>query len=60
MPDTPKNQAAYPQKAHQFAGVGFPIVRIGVLFSLSVGTVLDLGIRRSAANSRANWRCSAT
>ena len=48
MPDTPKNQAAYPQSRAQTSGVGFPLARIGVLFSLSVGTVLDLGIRRWA------------
>jgi len=48
MPDTPKNQAAYPQSRAQAPGVGFPLARIGVLFSLSVGTVLDLGIRRWA------------
>jgi hypothetical protein len=48
MPDTPKNQAAYPQSRTQAPGVGFPLARIGVLFSLSVGTVLDLGIRRWA------------
>lgn len=48
MPDTPKNQAAYPQSRAQAPGVGFPLARIGVLFSLSVGTVLDLEIRRWA------------
>ena len=48
MPDTPKNQNAYPQSRTQAPGVGFPLARIGVLFSLSVGTVLDLGIRRWA------------
>jgi len=48
MPDTPENQAAYPQQASQTPGVGFPLARIGVLFSLSVGTVLSLGIRRWA------------
>jgi hypothetical protein len=48
MPDTPKNQAAYPQSRAQAPGVGFPLARIGVLFSLSLGTVLDLGIRRWA------------
>lgn len=48
MPDTTKNQAAYPQSRAQAPGVGFPLARIGVLFSLSVGTVLDLGIRRWA------------
>ena len=48
MPDTPENQAAYPQSRNQAPGVGFPLARIGVLFSLSVGAVLDLGIRRWA------------
>jgi Transposase DDE domain len=48
MPDTPKNQAAYPQQRNQAPGVGFPLARIGVLFSSSVGTVLDLQIRRWA------------
>ena len=48
MPDTPENRAAFPQSRTQAPGVGFPLARIGVLFSLSVGTVLDLGIRRWA------------
>lgn len=48
MPDTPENQAEYPQQKNQKPGVGFPIARIGVLFSLSVGSVLDLGLRRWA------------
>jgi hypothetical protein len=48
MPDTPENQAAFPQSRTQTPGVGFPLARIGVLFSLSVGTVLELGIRRWA------------
>lgn len=48
MPDTQENQNAYPQSRTQAPGVGFPLARIGVLFSLSVGTVLDLGIRRWA------------
>lgn len=48
MPDTAENQQAFPQSRCQAPGVGFPLARIGVLFSLSVGTVLDLGIRRWA------------
>jgi len=48
MPDTPENQEAFPQSRTQAPGVGFPLARIGVLFSLAVGTVLDLGIRRWA------------
>ena len=48
MPDTPENQDAFPQSRTQAPGIGFPLVRIGVLFSLAVGTVLELGIRRWA------------
>jgi hypothetical protein len=41
MPDTPANQAEYPQPKSQRPGCGFPIVRLVVVFSLSVGTVLN-------------------
>jgi len=41
MPDTPANQAAYPQSSSQKPGLGFPIARILVVFSLAVGTVLE-------------------
>jgi hypothetical protein len=41
MPDTPANQKAYPQPTSQKPGVGFPLLRLVVLFSLAVGTVLD-------------------
>ena len=44
MPDTPANQAAYPQCASQKPGLGFPVVRLVALFSLAVGTVLDMAI----------------
>jgi putative transposase len=44
MPDTPENQAAYPQLKSQKPGCGFPIARILVVFSLSVGTVLQAAI----------------
>ena len=40
MPDTPENQAAYPQPDSQAPGCGFPIARLLVIFSLAVGTVL--------------------
>lgn len=46
MPDTPTNQAEYPQMASQKHGCGFPIVRIVVVFSLAVGTVLDAVLGR--------------
>ena len=41
MPDTPENQAAYPQLDSQAPGLGFPIARLLVVFSLAVGTVLE-------------------
>jgi hypothetical protein len=40
-PDTRANQKAYPQHKGQKAGLGFPLIRMVVLFSLAVGTVLD-------------------
>lgn len=44
MPDTPENQAEYPQLSSQRRGCGFPIARILVVFSLAVGTVLEAAI----------------
>jgi DDE family transposase len=41
MPDTPANQKEYPQMACQKPGVGFPILRFLVIFSLEFGSVLD-------------------
>lgn len=46
MPDTPQNQAEYPQHPRQKAGLGFPIARLGVLFSLASGAVLDMATCR--------------
>jgi hypothetical protein len=45
MPDTPANQAEYPQAKTQRRGCGFPIARVLVVFSLAVGTVLNAAIR---------------
>jgi hypothetical protein len=44
MPDTPANQRAYPQPASQQPGLGFPVLRLVALFSLAVGTVLDVAL----------------
>jgi hypothetical protein len=44
MPDTPENQAVYPQARTQKPGCGFPIARILVIFSLAAGTVLEAAI----------------
>ena len=38
-PDTPENQAVYPQHANQAEGCGFPMIKLTALFSLSTGAV---------------------
>ncbi|HYH66085.1 MAG TPA: IS4 family transposase [Urbifossiella sp.] len=48
MPDTPANQAAYPQVYNQGPGVGFPIARLGAVISLACGAVVNLGFSRYA------------
>lgn len=44
MPDTIENQKAYPQPKNQKAGCGFPIAKIGVIFSLATGAAAALVI----------------
>jgi Transposase DDE domain len=56
MPDTPANQAAYPQHNAQQPGLGFPILRVMVVFCLASGAVLEAAIgryqgKRSGENS---------
>ena len=46
MPDTPANQQAFPHSRSQKPGLGFPIARLVVLFSLAVGTALDAALGR--------------
>ena len=46
MADTLENQAEYPQLKSQKIGCGFPIARILVVFSLSVGTVLEAALSK--------------
>jgi len=41
LPDTPKNQAAYPQTREQKPGCGFPLVRLVGLFDLKTGCLLE-------------------
>jgi hypothetical protein len=52
MPDTPQNQHDYPQPDTQKPGLGFPMARIAVVFSLACGAVLDLGICRYAGKGQ--------
>lgn len=46
MPDTPANQAAYPQSPSQQPGLGFPLARLVVVFCLACGTVLEAALGR--------------
>jgi len=44
MPDTCVNQKAYPQPSSQAEGCGFPIAKIGALFSIATGAAVALVI----------------
>jgi hypothetical protein len=44
MPDTPENQACYPQPSTQAPGVGFPLARLAGVICLSTGAVLDAAV----------------
>lgn len=44
MPDTPENQAEYPQISAQKPGIGFPIARLLAIISLSSGTILEMAM----------------
>ncbi|MGH7964147.1 MAG: IS4 family transposase [Candidatus Binatia bacterium] len=52
MPDTPANQAAYPQPNAQPPGLGFPVARLVVVFCLACGTVLDAALGRYAGKQQ--------
>ena len=52
MPDTPKNQEAYPQVYNQQPGVGFPIARVGAIISLACGAIMNLGVCRYAGKGQ--------
>jgi hypothetical protein len=44
MPDTPENQAVYPQPSSQAPGVGFPLARLVMVICLATGAALDSAI----------------
>jgi hypothetical protein len=44
MPDTPDNQAVYPQPNTQAPGVGFPLARLAMVICLATGAALDAAI----------------
>ena len=41
MPDTPQNQACYPQPSTQASGVGFPLARLVLVICLASGAALN-------------------
>jgi Transposase DDE domain len=44
MPDTKRNQQAFPQSRSQGAGLGFPLVRYVVIIALATGVARDLAL----------------
>ncbi len=44
MPDTPQNQASYPQPHSQAPGVGFPLMRLVAVVCLATGALIDAAI----------------
>ena len=40
LPDTPHNQAAYPQPGQQAPGCGFPVLKLVALMSLATGALV--------------------
>ncbi len=44
MPDTPENQAAYPQPPAQKPGLGFPLLRLVAMVSLATGLLRDAAV----------------
>jgi len=44
MPDTPANQAEYPQQKSQKRGVGLPIARAVTILSLATACVMDMAL----------------
>ncbi len=44
MPDTPENQAVYPQNTQQKEGLGFPIARVVVAMSLASGMLTGMAM----------------
>lgn len=44
MPDTPENQAEYPQPSSQAEGLGFPLLRALAVVSLTTGMIRSLAV----------------
>lgn len=44
LPDTPANQSEYPQNVVQKPGLGFPLLRFVVIFSLATGAIVECAL----------------
>jgi len=56
LPDTPENQAAYPQPRPQLPGCGFPVMYLCTLLSLASGALLDFATGSGNGNELTLWR----
>lgn len=56
MPDTPQNQAEWPQPTGQKPGCGFPVMRIVAIFSLATGALLELATGPLCVGETTLWR----
>jgi hypothetical protein len=56
MPDTPANQAAFPQNRRQSPGLGFPLARVVGVVSLSSGCVLAYTVSPCEGEATAECR----
>jgi hypothetical protein len=56
LPDTPENQAEYPQPNTQAAGCGFPVMYLCALMGLTSGVLLDFETGRGNGNELSLWR----
>jgi hypothetical protein len=56
LPDTPENQAAYPQPKAQQPGCGFPVMYLCTLMSLAAGALLDFAVGNKHDAELSLWR----
>ena len=56
MPDTPENQALYPQSKGQKPGCGFPMMKLVALFGLGTGVMLSFAKGAKTLSERALFR----
>ena len=52
MPDTPQNQAVYPQPSTQASGVGFPLARLVMVICMATGAALDMAVGPHSGKGR--------